>query len=109
MGDMNGTALNVSSVKAIVAKYVKKAGTAKKVSIHTRRHTFRAHKADKHMSPGQRCRPLMGHKKRTMLKYIQLVRTIYGDKWWKRRYNLGSVKVALQGPFLSKIVKAFVI
>lgn len=46
----NGTSLNVSSVKAIVAKYVKKAGIRKRVSVHTLRHTFGAHKADKHMS-----------------------------------------------------------
>ena len=43
----NGTSLNVSSVKYIVAKYVKKAGIRKKVSVHTLRHTFGAHKADK--------------------------------------------------------------
>ena len=48
----NGTSLNVSSVKAIVAKYVKKAGIRKRVSVHTLRHTFGAHKADKHMSIG---------------------------------------------------------
>ena len=36
----NGTSLNVSSVKAIVAKYVKKAGIRKRVSVHTLRHTF---------------------------------------------------------------------
>jgi integrase/recombinase XerD len=46
----NGTSLNVSSVKAIVAKYVKKAGIRKRVSVHTPRHTFGAHKADKNMS-----------------------------------------------------------
>jgi integrase/recombinase XerD len=44
----NGTSLNVSTVKYIVAKYVKKAGIRKKVSVHTLRHTFGAHKADKH-------------------------------------------------------------
>jgi site-specific recombinase XerD len=43
----NGTSLNVSSVKYLVAKYVKKAGIRKKVSVHTLRHTFGAHKADK--------------------------------------------------------------
>jgi site-specific recombinase XerD len=42
----NGTSRNVSTVKYIVAKYVKKAGIRKKVSIHTLRHTFGAHKAD---------------------------------------------------------------
>jgi integrase len=42
----NGTSLNVSSVKAIVAKYVKTAGIRKRVSVHTLRHTFSAHKAD---------------------------------------------------------------
>ena len=46
----NGTSLGVSSVKYLVAKYVKKAGIRKKVSVHTLRHTFGAHKADKHMS-----------------------------------------------------------
>jgi integrase/recombinase XerC len=45
----NGTSLNVSTVKYIVAKYVKKAGIRKKVSVHTLRHTFGAHKADKNM------------------------------------------------------------
>jgi integrase/recombinase XerD len=59
----NGTSLNVSSVKAIVAKYVKKAGIRKKVSVHTLRHTFGAHKADKHMSIAT-LQALMGHKKR---------------------------------------------
>src|SRR5687767_2397714 len=34
----NGTSLNVSSVKYIVAKYVKQAGIRKKVSVHTLRH-----------------------------------------------------------------------
>jgi integrase/recombinase XerC len=46
----NGTSLNVASVKLIVAKYVKKAGIRKRVSVHTLRHTFGAHKADKQMS-----------------------------------------------------------
>jgi site-specific recombinase XerD len=45
----NGTSMNVSTVKYLVAKYVKKAGIRKKVSVHTLRHTFGAHKADKHM------------------------------------------------------------
>jgi site-specific recombinase XerD len=71
----NGTSLNVSSVKAIVAKYVKKAGIRKKVSVHTLRHTFGAHKADKHMSIAT-LQALMGHKKKeTTLKYIHLART----------------------------------
>jgi integrase/recombinase XerD len=60
----NGTSLNVSSVKAIVAKYVKKAGIRKKVSVHTLRHTFGAHKADKHMSIATPSQALMGHKKK---------------------------------------------
>jgi site-specific recombinase XerD len=71
----NGTSLNVSSVKAIVAKYVKKAGIRKRVSVHTLRHTFGAHKADKHMSIAT-LQALMGHKrKETTLKYIHLART----------------------------------
>ena len=71
----NGTSLNVSSVKAIVAKYVKKAGIRKRVSVHTLRHTFGAHKADKNMSLAT-LQALMGHKKKeTTLKYIHLART----------------------------------
>ena len=71
----NGTSLNVSSVKAIVAKYVKKAGIRKRVGVHTLRHTFGAHKADKHMSIAT-LQALMGHKKKeTTLKYIHLART----------------------------------
>ena len=71
----NGTSLNVSSVKAIVAKYVKKAGIRKRVGVHTLRHTFGAHKADKHMSIAT-LQELMGHKKKeTTLKYIHLART----------------------------------
>ena len=71
----NGTSLNVSSVKYLVAKYVKKAGIRKKVSVHTLRHTFGAHKADKHMSLAT-LQTLMGHKKKeTTLKYIHLAKT----------------------------------
>jgi len=71
----NGTSLNVSTVKHIVAKYVKKAGIRKKVSVHTLRHTFGAHKADKHMSLAT-LQQLMGHKKKeTTLKYIHLAKT----------------------------------
>ncbi len=71
----NGTSLNVSTVKYIVAKYVKKAGIRKKVSVHTLRHTFGAHKADKHMSLAT-LQTLMGHKKKeTTLKYIHLAKT----------------------------------
>jgi integrase/recombinase XerC len=71
----NGTSLNVSSVKYIVAKYVKKAGIRKKVSVHTLRHTFGAHKADKHMGIAT-LQELMGHKKKeTTLKYIHLAKT----------------------------------
>jgi site-specific recombinase XerD len=71
----NGTSLNVSTVKYIVAKYVKKAGIRKKVSVHTLRHTFGAHKADKHMSLAT-LQELMGHKKKeTTLKYIHLAKT----------------------------------
>jgi site-specific recombinase XerD len=61
--------LCVSSVKYIVAKYVKKAGIRKKVSVHTLRHTFGAHKADKQMGIAT-LQELMGHKKKeTTLKY----------------------------------------
>jgi integrase/recombinase XerC len=71
----NGTSLNVSSVKYLVAKYVKKAGIRKKVSVHTLRHTFGAHKADKHMGIAT-LQELMGHKKKeTTLKYIHLAKT----------------------------------
>jgi site-specific recombinase XerD len=71
----NGTSMNVSTVKYTVAKYVKKAGIRKKVSVHTLRHTFGAHKADKHMSLAT-LQELMGHKKKeTTLKYIHLAKT----------------------------------
>jgi site-specific recombinase XerD len=71
----NGTSMNVSTVKYLVAKYVKKAGIRKKVSVHTLRHTFGAHKADKQMSLAT-LQALMGHKKKeTTLKYIHLAKT----------------------------------
>jgi integrase/recombinase XerC len=71
----NGTSMNVSTVKYLVAKYVKQAGIRKKVSVHTLRHTFGAHKADKHMSLAT-LQELMGHKKKeTTLKYIHLAKT----------------------------------
>jgi integrase/recombinase XerC len=71
----NGTSLNVSTVKYTVAKYVKKAGIRKKTSVHTLRHTFGAHKADKNMSLAT-LQELMGHKKKeTTLKYIHLAKT----------------------------------
>ena len=71
----NSTSLNVSSVKAIVAKYVKKkAGIRKRVSVHALRHTFGAYKADKNMSLAT-LQALMGHKKETTLKYIHLAKT----------------------------------
>jgi integrase/recombinase XerC len=71
----NGTSMNVSTVKYLVAKYVEKAGIRKKVSVHTLRHTFGAHKADKHMSLAT-LQELMGHKKKeTTLKYIHLAKT----------------------------------
>jgi integrase/recombinase XerC len=71
----NGTSLNVSTVKYTVAKYVKKAGIRKKVGVHTLRHTFGAHKADKNMGIAT-LQALMGHKKKeTTLKYIRLAKT----------------------------------
>jgi integrase/recombinase XerC len=71
----NGTSMNVSTVKYTVAKYVKRAGIRKKVSVHTLRHTFGAHKADKQMSLAT-LQELMGHKKKeTTLKYIHLAKT----------------------------------
>jgi len=71
----NGTSLNVSTVKYTIAKYVKRAGIRKKVSVHTLRHTFGAHKADKNMSLAT-LQELMGHKKKeTTLKYIHLAKT----------------------------------
>jgi integrase/recombinase XerD len=67
--------VNVSSIKYIVAKYVKRAEIRKRVSVHTLRHTFGAHKADKNMSLAT-LQALMGHKKKeTTLKYIHLART----------------------------------
>jgi site-specific recombinase XerD len=43
--------------------------------VHTLRHTFGAHKADKHMGIAA-LQELMGHKKKeTTLKYIHLART----------------------------------
>ena len=54
---------------------MKKAGIRKKVSVHTLRHTFGAHKADKQMSLAS-LQVLMGHKKKeTTLKYIHLAKT----------------------------------
>ena len=71
----NGTSMNVSTVKYLVAKYVKKAGIRKKVSVHTLRHTFGAHKADKNMSLAS-LQELIGRKKKeTTLKYIHLAKT----------------------------------
>jgi site-specific recombinase XerD len=71
----NGTSLNVSTVKYTVAKYVKRAGIRKKAGVHTLRHTFGAHKADKNMSLAT-LQELMGHKKKeTTLKYIHLAKT----------------------------------
>jgi site-specific recombinase XerD len=71
----NGTSMNVSTIKYLVAKYVKKAGIRKKVSVHTLRHTFGAHKADKNMGIAT-LQQLMGHKKKeTTLKYIHLAKT----------------------------------
>lgn len=71
----NGTSLNVSSVKALVSKYVKKSGIRKKVSVHTLRHTFGTHKIDKGMSIAT-LQELMGHKKKeTTLKYIHMAKT----------------------------------
>ena len=58
-----------------VAKYVKRAGIRKKTGVHTLRHTFGAHKADKNMSLAT-LQELMGHKKKeTTLKYIHLAKT----------------------------------
>ncbi len=71
----NGTSLNVSTIKYIVAKYIKKAGIRKKASVHTLRHTFGTHKIDKGMSIAT-LQELMGHKKKeTTLKYIHMAKT----------------------------------
>ena len=70
----NRTSLNVSSIKYIVAKYVKKAGICKKVSVRTLRHTFGAHKADKNIGIAT-LQEWMGHKKKTTLKYIHPAKT----------------------------------
>ena len=67
--------VNVSSVKYIVAKYVKQSGIRKRVSVHTLRHTFGAHKADKNMGIAT-LQEFMGHKKKeTTLKYVHLAKT----------------------------------
>ena len=61
--------------QGVTARYVKKAGIRTRVGIHTLRHTFGAHKADKHMSIAT-LQTLMGHKrKETTLKYVHLART----------------------------------
>ncbi len=71
----NGTSLNVSTIKYIVAKYIQKAGIRKKASVHTLRHTFGTHKIDKGMSIAT-LQELMGHKKKeTTLKYIHMAKT----------------------------------
>jgi integrase/recombinase XerD len=71
----NGTSLNVSSVKYTVAKYVKKAGIRKRVSVHTLRHTLGAHKAGQNMGIAT-LQAVMGPKKKeTTLKYIHLAKT----------------------------------
>ena len=58
-----------------MAKYVKQTGIRKKVSVHTLRHTFGAHKADKNMGIAT-LQELMGHKKKeTTLEYIHLAKT----------------------------------
>ena len=55
--------------------HLKNPGIRKKVSVHTLRHTFGAHKADKNMSLAT-LQELMGHKKKeTTLKYIHLAKT----------------------------------
>jgi site-specific recombinase XerD len=59
----NGMSLNVSSVNYIVAEYVKRAGIRKKISVHTPRHTFGTHKADRNMGIAA-LQELMGHKKK---------------------------------------------
>jgi site-specific recombinase XerD len=70
----NRTSLNVSSIKYTVAKYVKQAGIRKKVSVHTLRHTFGAHKVDKNIGIAT-LQELMGHtKKEATLKYIHLAK-----------------------------------
>ena len=62
-------------MKYLVSKYVKRAGIRKKVSVHTLRHTFGAHKADKQMGIAT-LQEVMGHKKKeTTLKYIHLAKT----------------------------------
>ena len=68
------------------------AGIWKKASVHTLRHTFGAHKADKHMSLAT-LQELMGHKKKeTTLTYIHLAKTNLGQEM---------VQTALYAPPLS--------
>ena len=65
-----------SGVKAAMTMHVgKPTGIRKKAGVHTLRHTFGAHKADKNMSLAT-LQELMGHKKKeTTLKYIHLAKT----------------------------------
>jgi site-specific recombinase XerD len=65
----------IKVLQTLLSQKTKKAGIRKKVSVHTLRHTFGAHKADKHMSLAT-LQELMGHKKKeTTLKYIHLAKT----------------------------------
>jgi integrase/recombinase XerD len=101
----NGTSLNVSSVKEIVAKYVRKAGIRKRVSVHTLRHTFGAHKADKHMSIAT-LQALMNHKKKeTTLKYIIWRESTCPKRWLRRHYNTAGLKLGCDGPSSSRNVR----
>jgi integrase/recombinase XerC len=71
----NNTSLDVRSIRKIVKKYLDHAGITKKASVHTLRHTFGTHKADKGM-PLKVIQELMGHKKmETTYTYIHLAKT----------------------------------
>ena len=72
---LSRTRVERETFKYLVAKYVKKAGIRKKVSVHALRHTFGAYKADKQMGIAT-LHELMGQKKKeTTLKYIHLAKT----------------------------------
>ena len=84
----NGTSLNVSSVKYLVSKYVKRAGIRKKVSVHTLRHTFGAHKADKQMGIATLQELMRGiRRKRRPSNTSTWPKRTCGRRWPRRRYS----------------------
>lgn len=76
----NGTSINVSVIKHMVQKYVKKAGIKKKISVHTLRHTYATHKAKKGMSIAS-LKELLGHERmETTYRYVHLAQTSLRDE-----------------------------